>query len=110
MFEDRQMYYEQLHRVSPAFIKKLRADMGISLAKFANVFGVTSSQASRWENDQSYPDNVKRAMMIRMRAKLDLDRRRKKDTGNMVANLVIAGGVFALLSWLFSEDKKPVKD
>jgi hypothetical protein len=48
VYHDRQMYYEELHKVTPAFIKKLRADMGISLAKFSQVFGVTSSQASRW--------------------------------------------------------------
>lgn len=98
--------YHELHRVTPAFIAKLRRDMGLSMAKFGQVFGISSPQVLRYENGQSFPDNIKKAMMIKLRGKIDADRRRQKDTGEKVAQLVVTGGIIALLIWLFSETKK----
>lgn len=84
------------------FIKKLRSDLNISMAEFARIFHVSSPTVHAWERGEALPDPYKQHAIIQLRKKLD-DHNAEKIRKH-IKTLLFAGGLGAILIWLFSEE------
>jgi len=90
------------------WIRKLREDSGLTYQYFANIFAVTPQTIVNWETGKSSPSQYHLAGLLQLRNKIDRERQMSKSSEEIsknLKNLLITGGIIALLVWLFSSDK-----
>lgn len=89
------------------WIKKLREDSGLSQQYFSSIFAVTPQTLMNWESGKSIPSQYHLAGLLQLRKKIDEEKNNLKsddDISNNIKTILIAGGIVALLIWLFNQD------
>lgn len=94
-----------MYSLSPAEIKSLREQTGLSQAKFGQLLGVTGGSVAHWESGIRTPPPIYHAGLLRLREKVDKSPN-PKDIETALVGFIIAGGLVAFLAWLFSDEKK----
>jgi transcriptional regulator with XRE-family HTH domain len=89
--------------MEPKEIKKIRKDMGLTVAQFATYMGISPQTVDTWEMGTRNPDNYKLTTLYKLRERLD--QLPPKEIPQFTAGLKVAGaiGLGALLVYLFSE-------
>lgn len=78
-------------------IYKIRKRLNMTKVEFSKILGVSSMQVARWERGVNKPDQMKRVALNRLKLKLD----KKRDEN--IRNVLLAGGVAALLYFIFKD-------
>lgn len=92
---------------TPGQIAQLRAELGLSQAEFAQLFGVHHMTVSKWERPHRPPLATPTAYQTALMHAFSLAAQAKKaDVQQQVKNILIGAGVVAALAFLFSQAKK----
>jgi transcriptional regulator with XRE-family HTH domain len=99
------MYTYPRNGISKENIRRVRKALGLSQANFANLLGIQPVTVSKWERGVTSP-TLYQAELIKSFGKAV---ERKPSVSEMVAGLLVAGGIIvalsALLNAAFGDDK-----
>ncbi len=90
--------------LSPAEIKALRQETGLSQSKFGQLLGVTGGSVAHWESGIRTPPPIYHAGLLRLKEKVKKSKS-PKEIENTLIGFILAGGLLAFLAWLFNDDK-----
>ena len=91
--------------LSPAEIKALREQTGLSQSKFGQLLGVTGGSVAHWESGLRTPPPIYHAGLLRLRDKVDKSQN-TKEIENILIGFILAGGLVAFMAWLFNDSTK----
>lgn len=88
------------------FISNLRKDMNMTQVQFASIFGIAHTTVQGWENNRSTPNAQQLATILQLRRRYDFlkTQKSKEEASKTVTNILLTGGIIALMFWIFSKD------
>lgn len=90
--------------MNPSDIRKLRSDLSISQSQLAHMVGVSPAAVAHWESGRNTPPTACLAIMMGLQTRIAREGA-TEDMKRVVSSLLIAGGVLALLYWIFEKNE-----
>lgn len=98
--------YDNITYIDGQFISNLRKDTNLTQVQFASIFGIAHSTVQGWETGRSNPNAQQLVTIMQLRKRFDFMKinKSKDETANIISNILLTGGIIALMFWIFSKD------
>ena len=91
--------------MNPQEIRELRDLLSLSQAQLANMVGVSPAAVAHWEAGRNQPPPACMAIMIGLRNRVEREGA-NEEMKRVVGRFLIAGGILALLAWIFESESE----